>query len=173
VTVATRSGSAEQTRLAGAALAAVLRPGDVVLLVGELGAGKTTMVQGMAAGLGVREHVTSPTFTLVRPYDCATPGSEENPGAVRVLLHADLYRLERTGELADLALGELVEEGAAAVVEWGEVADAPLRRGALVVRLDVDDAEAEVRHLTVELPAERGRDADQLRAGLTTPPAGD
>jgi len=148
------------TRRLGAALAEVLRPGDVVLLSGELGAGKTTLVQGLAEALGVDEQVTSPTFVLVRPYTCGAPRSEHNPTAVRVLLHADLYRLEHTGELADLALGELVEEDAAAVVEWGEVADDTLARQAVVVEVSVDDTEPERRRVTVVLPAGRETDAE-------------
>ena len=141
--------SPERTRAVGADVAAVLRGGDVVLVAGELGAGKTTLVQGIAAGLGVAEPVTSPTFTLVRPYPCH-PGSRDGGSASsdpassdtasesppRVMLHADLYRLDRLGEVADLALGELVEESAVAVVEWGDVADAVLGRDALRVVLE-------------------------------------
>lgn len=156
------SASPAQTRRVGAALASVLRPGDVVLLTGELGAGKTTLVQGLAAGLGVGEQVTSPTFTLVRPYRCAPGGSGENPTALRVLLHADLYRLERTAELSDLALGELVEEEAAAVVEWGEMADDSLRRDALVVELSLEDPGSDRRRVVMTLPVGREADADEL-----------
>jgi tRNA threonylcarbamoyladenosine biosynthesis protein TsaE len=176
------SPSPERTRLVGAAVARALRPGDVVVLSGELGAGKTTLVQGMAAGLGVEEQVTSPTFTLVRPYACAPPGSVANPTGLRVLLHADLYRLERTAELADLALGELVEEEAAAVVEWGEVADEALRRDSLVVELLTlpDPAGAAPpagatqgdgrRLVTMQLPPGREDDAASLRRRLSLGP---
>lgn len=162
--------SAASTRALGSALARALRPGDVVLLVGELGAGKTTLVQGMAAGLGVDDQVTSPTFTLLRPYSCAPPGSPANPTALRTLLHADLYRLDRTGELADLALGELVEEDAAAVVEWGDAADGALGDAALVVRIDADAAGEDVRQVTVEVAAP-GREIDELRSVLSGSPA--
>ena len=158
--------SAPETCRLGAALARVLRPGDVVLLCGELGAGKTTLVQGLAGALGVEEQVTSPTFTLVRPYACGAPRSAQNPTALRVLLHADLYRLERSRELADLALGELVEEEAAAVVEWGEVADAELADQAFRVELSVDDDEPERRQVTVVFPPGRQGDAGELRAAL-------
>lgn len=156
------TSSPDATRRVGAALGGVLRAGDVVLLSGELGAGKTTFVQGMAEGLGIGEQVTSPTFTLVRPYPCPAPRSAGNPTAVRVLLHADLYRLETTAELADLALGELVEEEAAAVVEWGEAADAPLRAGAIVVELAVDAERPEVRAIGVAFPVGREADATEL-----------
>lgn len=159
-----RTASAEASRAVGAALSSVLRPGDMVLLVGELGAGKTTLVQGMAAGLGVAEPATSPTFVLVRPYRCATPGTAANPTALRTLLHADLYRLEHTGELADLALGEMVEEEAAAVVEWGDVAEPSLGRGALVVRMGGPETSGpHERRITVELPEGRDGDAEVLR----------
>jgi tRNA threonylcarbamoyladenosine biosynthesis protein TsaE len=97
-------------RLAGL-VASRLRPGDLVLLSGELGAGKTAFTQALAAALGVGEPVTSPTFTLVRGYRTAA-GWE--------LLHADLYRLEQLDEVADLGLAELLDDGAVAVVEWGE-----------------------------------------------------
>jgi tRNA threonylcarbamoyladenosine biosynthesis protein TsaE len=141
-----RTESAHDTRALGAALARGLRPGDVVLLAGELGAGKTTLAQGIGAGLGVTDQVTSPTFTLVRSYPCpvpppARPGSEREgdehgaPPAVRAFLHADLYRLEHLGEVVDLAIGELVEEDAVAVVEWGDVAEPVLGADALSVRL--------------------------------------
>src|SRR5260370_15223692 len=100
-----------------------LRPGDVVLLVGELGAGKTTFVRGMAEGTGSKAAVASPTFQLVRIY----------PGRVQ-LAHIDLYRVENPAELSDLGLEELADR-AAVVVEWGE-------------RLDVDgSALIEIEHL--------------------------
>ena len=85
-----------------------LRPGDVVLLTGELGAGKTTFVRGVAQGTGSRAPVASPTFQLVRVY----------PGRVQ-LAHVDLYRIENTSELRELGLEELAEQGAV-VVEWGD-----------------------------------------------------
>jgi len=129
-----RTKSAHDTRALGAALAQGLRPGDVVLLAGDLGAGKTTLAQGIAAGLGVADHVTSPTFTLVRSYPTSTP-------TVRTFLHADVYRLEHLGEVVDLAIGELVEDDAVAVVEWGDMAEPVLGRDALSVRLAPDEDE--------------------------------
>lgn len=164
------TSSATATRTLGAALARALRPGDVVLLVGELGAGKTTFVQGMAMGLGVEEQVTSPTFTLLRPYSCAPAGGPGNPTALRTLLHADLYRMERTGELADLALGELVEEDAAAVVEWGDAAGGALGSAAVVVRIDPDMAQEDLRHITVDVVREGGRQVAELRGLMNGSP---
>ena len=105
--------TAEDMRRLGAALARVLAPGDTVLLGGDLGAGKTTFTQGLAHALGVTGPVTSPTFVLVHTYrTCA--GWD--------LLHADVWRLEQLQEVIDLAIPELQEEGAAAVVEWGDLA---------------------------------------------------
>ena len=165
--IALRTTSAEATRAVGAALAGVLRPGDVVLLVGDLGAGKTTFAQGVAAGLGVGEQVTSPTFTLLRPYACAAPGGAANPGAVRSLLHADLYRLDRTLEVAELGLGELVEDEAAALVEWGDMAG-PVRLGtvAATVRLTAEEPGGDTRTIAVETAADRRDDEARLRHAL-------
>ena len=93
----------------------MLVPGDVVLLSGDLGAGKTTLAQGIGGGTRGHRDVTSPTFTLVRSYPCPrrAPGSAGD-GAVRTLLHADVYRLDGLAEVADLAIGELVEDDAVA-----------------------------------------------------------
>lgn len=85
-----------------------MRPGHLLLLVGELGSGKTTFVRGLARGMEVAGEVMSPTFQLVRLY----------PGPVQ-LAHVDLYRVGSASELADLALDDLLEEGAV-VVEWGD-----------------------------------------------------
>jgi tRNA threonylcarbamoyladenosine biosynthesis protein TsaE len=105
--------SAAETETAGADLGRRLRAGDVVLLTGELGAGKTTFVRGVARGAGSTADVASPTFQLVRIY----------PGPVQ-LAHVDLYRIENDSELAGLGLDELAEEGAV-LVEWGERLDVP------------------------------------------------
>ena len=106
-----RTKSVEDTRAMAAELAAVLRPGDIVLLAGELGAGKTAFVQGLGRALGVSEPVTSPTFTLVRTYDGRVP-----------LVHLDVYRLDHLNEIVDLGLGELLDSGGIVAVEWGDVA---------------------------------------------------
>ncbi|MBA2273650.1 MAG: tRNA (adenosine(37)-N6)-threonylcarbamoyltransferase complex ATPase subunit type 1 TsaE [Actinobacteria bacterium] len=100
---------ARETRLLGEALAPELAPGDIIALGGELGAGKTVWVQGLAAGLGVSARVTSPTFTLVHEYH----------GRHR-LLHVDVYRLESIGDLVDLGFEEWLESDAIMVIEWGD-----------------------------------------------------
>ena len=98
----------EATEEAAARLARHVRHGDLLLLEGEMGAGKTTFVRGLAGGLGVEGNVMSPTFQLVRVYR----------GPLQ-LAHVDLYRLADAAEVADLGLDELLDEGAV-VVEWGE-----------------------------------------------------
>jgi tRNA threonylcarbamoyladenosine biosynthesis protein TsaE len=110
-----RVDSPRATQEIGRQLASVLEPGDIVLVEGDLGAGKTTFVQGLACGLGVSGPVASPTFTLMRVLDCG------EGQAVRRLLHADLYRLDHLQEVVDLGLVELVDEDAVAAVEWGDV----------------------------------------------------
>ncbi len=102
------TSAAEETEAAGEELGRRLRKGDLVLLKGELGAGKTTFVRGVARGTGSAASVASPTFQLVRIYQ----------GRVQ-LAHVDLYRLERGDQLSDLGLEELLDSGAV-VVEWGE-----------------------------------------------------
>jgi tRNA threonylcarbamoyladenosine biosynthesis protein TsaE len=113
----------------GGALARVLRPGDTVLLGGDLGAGKTTFTQGLAGALGVREAVTSPTFVLVHSYRTEAGWD---------LLHADVWRLGRLQEVVDLAIPEWLEDGAAVVVEWGELAAPALAADCLHVAIDFD-----------------------------------
>lgn len=106
-----RTASPDETRELASHLALAARRGDVIVLQGSLGAGKTTFAQGFARGLGVEGPVTSPTFTLVRQYPCA----------LGLLVHVDVYRLEHLAEVADLGLADLVEDGVA-LVEWGDVA---------------------------------------------------
>lgn len=104
--------SLADTQAVAGALAALVRPSDVILLAGEMGAGKTAFTQAFAAALDVTEPVTSPTFTLVHSYDT---------GRLPVH-HADLYRLASLHEVADLGLAELVESKGVLLVEWGDVA---------------------------------------------------
>lgn len=102
--------SAEETHALAARIGARLRPGDVVLLRGDLGAGKTTFVQGLAEGAGVRAPVTSPTFTLIQEY----------PAPHFALYHFDPYRLAGPQEVEDLGFDEYLERGGAVAVEWAE-----------------------------------------------------
>ncbi|MBT2549141.1 tRNA (adenosine(37)-N6)-threonylcarbamoyltransferase complex ATPase subunit type 1 TsaE [Arthrobacter sp. ISL-65] len=107
--------TADQTHALGAALAEVLRAGDLLVLTGELGAGKTTFTQGLGEGLGVREGIISPTFVLVRIHP-NLPGGPR-PGGPD-LVHVDAYRLGSASEIDDIDL-ENTLDSAVTVVEWG------------------------------------------------------
>jgi tRNA threonylcarbamoyladenosine biosynthesis protein TsaE len=132
------------TRRLGAAIAAALAPGDLVILSGDLGAGKTFLVRAVARALGVAGAVTSPTFALVHEY-----ATERAP-----LVHVDLYRLRGEGltaEVARLGLREQRREGAIVIVEWGEDATGALGgEPALVVTLRVAPGEEPARTATIE-----------------------
>jgi tRNA threonylcarbamoyladenosine biosynthesis protein TsaE len=156
------------TRELAGRLARLCRAGDVVLLVGDLGAGKTVFAQGFAAALGVAGPVTSPTFALVRHYRCAAGSPVTN------LIHADVYRTGSVGEVADLALAELVEEDAVALVEWGDLAAPALGESALEVTLAAPDAAGRPERRTVTVRG-RGRwagRADEVASALA-PVAGE
>ncbi len=143
------SDSPEQTQAIGARLGGLLQPGDVLLLQGELGAGKTCLTQGIARGLRVAEPVCSPTFVLVGQY----------PGRLRIY-HADLYRLEDPREVADLDLDRSTEDGVL-IVEWQERAPEWLPREHLLVT--IDHAGPSSRRIRL-LP--HGRRAEQLSAAF-------
>lgn len=123
-----RTASVEATRELAASLAELARPGDLLLLVGDLGAGKTAFTQGFGAGLGVDEQITSPTFALVRSYTGRLD-----------LYHLDVYRLEQIGEALDLGLSELLDDGAVTLVEWGDTIAPALPPDYLEVRITFDD----------------------------------
>lgn len=105
-----KTTSPETTKQLAATLAPYLRAGDVIVLDGDLGAGKTQFVQGVAAGLGIRDQVTSPTFNILLTY----------PGGRLPLYHFDLYRLERAEDLEDIGFYETVDADGASFLEWGE-----------------------------------------------------
>ena len=144
--------SAEETRALGIAVGALLVAGDVVLLAGGLGAGKTELTKGIAAALGVKGAVLSPTFTLAQRHDGRVP-----------LLHVDVYRLDRVQELIDLGLEEDLDESVT-VVEWGDVVAAHLPRERLEVRLDrcTDDNDRQVT-VSPEGPSWHARAGDLER----------
>jgi tRNA threonylcarbamoyladenosine biosynthesis protein TsaE len=138
------SNSAEETRALGAALAAHLAPGDVICLYGDLGAGKTTFVQGLAQGLGVSRPVTSPSFTLVH----------EHRGRL-LFYHLDLYRLE-ADDLLEAGIEEVLGANAVVAVEWAERLPADLRRGALEIEIRFDEENEDRRELRFRARGERG-----------------
>jgi tRNA threonylcarbamoyladenosine biosynthesis protein TsaE len=104
-----RSDSAARTRKLGEALGELLQPGDILLLTGDLGAGKTTLTQGIGAGMGVRSVINSPTFTLLKEHDGRLP-----------LHHFDLYRLDSPNEIYTLGFDEYFQSGGVSIVEWAE-----------------------------------------------------
>jgi tRNA threonylcarbamoyladenosine biosynthesis protein TsaE len=120
------SRSADQTFAIGRALGEALKGGDCVALVGELGAGKTCLTQGIASGLGVPEAyaVTSPTFTLINEY----------PGIRARLIHMDVYRLTGSAELADMGFDEYLCGGEVMVIEWAEKIQDVLPGEAIAIR---------------------------------------
>jgi tRNA threonylcarbamoyladenosine biosynthesis protein TsaE len=124
--------SAEETRIVGASLAPILLPGDIISLSGDLGAGKTVFVQGLAAALGVQERVTSPTFTIVHEYSGRYP-----------ILHLDVYRLNNFQEVLDLGFEEFLDPLSIVAIEWGEAISPLLPRKHLDIEMrsvmDADD----------------------------------
>lgn len=124
-----RTDSLADTHAVAAVVADLAVPGDVIVLAGDMGAGKTAFAQGFARASGVHEPVTSPTFTLVHTYD--TPRF--------ALHHADLYRLDRMNEVADLALAELVADDGVLLVEWGDVVSALWGEHLAITLTAVDD----------------------------------
>ncbi len=132
--LAVATKSADDTREMAAQLAGVAKAGDVVLLSGDLGSGKTTFAQGFGRGLGVVEPIVSPTFTLVRAYPGRLP-----------LVHCDVYRLDHLQEVIDLDLPELLDEGGVALVEWGDVIASTVPPDFLEVRVEFGDDDDERR----------------------------
>ncbi|HEX7133806.1 MAG TPA: tRNA (adenosine(37)-N6)-threonylcarbamoyltransferase complex ATPase subunit type 1 TsaE [Iamia sp.] len=157
-----RTTSVVDTRAFAGALAALVRPGDVLLLSGEMGAGKTAFTQGLGAALGVTERITSPTFTIAQTYE---------GGKIRIH-HLDVYRLEHLHEALDVGLAEMIDDGAVVVIEWGDAIVPVLPADFLEIRiafapLEDDEASGDVRtwQLRPVGPRWKAR-ADGLRATL-------
>lgn len=151
-------GTAEDTRALGRRLAGVLRAGDLVLLSGGLGAGKTTLTQGIGAGLGVRGDVTSPTFVIARIHPSAT-GPD--------LVHVDAYRLGSLAEVDDLDLDVSLEDSVT-VVEWGTDRAERLAPDRLEIHLDRPEGAGggEQRRVVLRGEGPRWSDTSALRAVL-------
>ena len=129
----------EETAAAGAALGRTLGAGDVVALYGELGAGKTCFIQGLARGLDVAAHATSPTFVLVNEYRGRLP-----------VHHVDVYRTASLTELVDLGLLDLMGGDGVTLVEWADKAEPLLP--ARTVRVRIDGVGDEPRRITITRP---------------------
>jgi tRNA threonylcarbamoyladenosine biosynthesis protein TsaE len=125
------SNSPDDTAQLGERIGRALVAGDVVALTGELGAGKTAFVQGLARGLGVRGRVASPTFTIVNEHEGAIP-----------LFHVDFYRLEHAAELINIGFDDYFERGGVVVVEWAERYAGSLPVERLDVRIEVTGPES-------------------------------
>ncbi|HMK11804.1 MAG TPA: tRNA (adenosine(37)-N6)-threonylcarbamoyltransferase complex ATPase subunit type 1 TsaE [Acidimicrobiales bacterium] len=151
-----RSKSVDDTRAAAAAIASIARQGDLILLVGELGVGKTAFVQGFARQLGITSPVTSPTFTLVHRYE----------GDEVVVHHVDVYRLDRLSEVTDLGLSEMLDEGVT-LIEWGDAVTPALPADFLEVRLSYVDEDDDARDIAITVvgPSWAGR-AASIRTAL-------
>jgi len=134
----TETGSADETLALAEAVGTLLRPGDVVVLAGDLGSGKTTFAKGVGRALAVDEPVVSPTFTIVRQYDGRLP-----------LVHVDVYRLDHLQEVLDLGLAELLDDGGVTLIEWGDVVVPTLPRDFLEVHLEFTEVDDGARRITL------------------------
>jgi tRNA threonylcarbamoyladenosine biosynthesis protein TsaE len=155
--------STDDTREIASAIAMLVRSGDMIVLIGEMGRGKTTFSQHFAHALGVEEPVTSQTFKLLHNY----------VGGRLKLHHADLYRLERTGELDDLGLTELQEAGGVMLVEWGDVVGDALGTGLIVKLAANENADTQdsvtVRQIDIDWRGMQWETRwDKLRSSLDT-----
>jgi tRNA threonylcarbamoyladenosine biosynthesis protein TsaE len=133
-----RSDSLATTSAIAASLAGVARRGDLIVLAGEMGAGKTAFAKGFGEAIGVTEPITSPTYTLIHSY----------PAGRVTLHHADIYRLTTHHEVADLALSELLESDGIVLVEWGDVVAGTLGDHVLV-RMEFDEADNDAREIVI------------------------
>lgn len=134
----------EETRKIACEFAKLLSPGDVVTLDGDLGAGKTAFTGGLAIGLGVDTHVTSPTFTIVNEYR-----SGRLP-----LFHFDVYRLETMDDLYDIGWEDYISEGGVCVVEWADIIRDELRPPYYEIRITKSPENDDARQISIEYKGE-------------------
>ena len=155
-----RSDSLATTSAIAASVAGLARRGDLIVLAGEMGAGKTAFVKGFGQAIGVTEPITSPTYTLIHSY----------PAGRVTLHHADIYRLTTHHEVADLALSELLESDGIVMVEWGDVVAGSLGDHVLV-RLEFDEADTDARKIAISAAgrawAARWDEMERRLAGFT------
>lgn len=136
------SHNADETKNEGRKLAQKLKPGDVALLYGDLGSGKTTFVQGMAEGLGIQDRILSPTFVLQRIHDVKNRD-------FKYLNHMDLYRLDEPTEIKNLGVEEIFDDNqSVTIIEWAEkLSDYHLKKGYKISFKYIDDT---VREICIE-----------------------
>ena len=160
-TTVVHTGSAVATQAVAARLAALVGAGDLIVLCGDLGAGKTTFTQGFGEALGVTSPVTSPTFTLANRYE----------GAL-IVNHLDVYRLAHIAEVEDLGLAELVDDRAVTLIEWGDAIAGALPGGYLEVRIRLGDG-TDDRTLEFRAVGTEWRDREAALVGLADGGPGD
>ena len=157
MTVVATTASVDATRELAGAVASLARPGDVIVLAGDLGAGKTAFVQGFGRGLGVTDRITSPTFTLVHVYEGRLP-----------VHHLDVYRLEQMNEALDLGLPEMLDEGGVVLIEWGDAILPMLPHDLLEVRLTFGAGDDD-RHVAFRAVGQAWALRTDALAGVLTP----
>jgi tRNA threonylcarbamoyladenosine biosynthesis protein TsaE len=139
-----RTFAVDETQALAGALAPLVRAGDLLLLSGDLGAGKTAFTQGLGRGLGITDPITSPTFTLANEYD----------GARLRVHHLDVYRMESMAEVFDVDLPDLLDDDAVVVIEWGEAIVASVPADYLAVELLLGDGDDDrILHLRAVGPS--------------------
>ncbi len=143
-----RSSHAEETHEIGKVLAGQVSGGDIIALTADLGGGKTTLTQGICAGLHVRDYVTSPTFTLIQEYQDDIP-----------VVHFDFYRLQSVEEIENLGLEMYFNPRTLSIIEWAERGKSLLPEEIIHIRLrlvfEADVFQEDSRHIEIESPADR------------------
>ncbi len=129
----------DETRAIAAEFAKKLLPGDIVTLDGDLGAGKTAFTGGLALGLGIDRHVTSPTFTIVNEYH----------GGKMPLYHFDVYRLESMDDLYDIGWEDYIKNGGVCVLEWADIVRDGLDLPYYEIRISKKDADEDMREISI------------------------
>ena len=139
------SSSNDETLEIGKQIASTLQGGDIVLLYGELGAGKTTLTKGIANGFGITEDITSPTFTLMNMYPV-----KNNASGIQTLVHIDTYRLENAQELLDIGVEDyLGSPDTITIIEWPEKVES-LVKNKKIISVYLNHVENETRKITID-----------------------
>lgn len=140
-----KTASPDETKKLGQALGSLLKKGDILLIYGELGAGKTIFTQGLAIGMGIKAHITSPTFTIIHEY----------PGTIP-LYHIDAYRLDKEEEILELGLEEYLYGEGVTAIEWPEKLDSWLPEEVIEISIKKIDGQENKRELTFAGQDKRG-----------------